>query len=97
MDYKNRKINDMLNNTKAFNSIYLKVPQQEKIRMMRNSTKQEAGERIVAGYWDSFINEAMAMLDSKVQFDFTYETIKNVPAILTALYEMQKNFIIKKK
>lgn len=97
MDYKNRKINDMLNNTKAFNSIYLKVPQQEKIRMMRNSTKQEAGERIVAGYWDSFINEAMAMLDSKVQFDFTYETIKNVPAILTALYEMQKKFYNKEK
>ena len=89
--FNNPKIEAMMDADREFSVLRMAGSVEEATRRMSSLTVQEIGEQIIAGYWTSLIADAMmGTLRYKKWFDFTYETLHNLPFSIVALYNLQK-------
>lgn len=90
--FKNPVIDKMLEKEIRDAALPLSIRNEAIKERYKSISTQEIGEEIIAGYWYSLICEVMMnTLGFKKWIDFTYDTLHNLPVVLTSLYHFQKN------
>ena len=89
--FKNQIIEEMLEKHSKESAMLSKLPPEGVKQYYKSLSLQDIGKGIIGGYWYTLLCEVMTnALQPKAWIDFSYETIHNLPAVITVLYHFQK-------
>lgn len=89
--FKNHAVEEMLENQKKVAAMRNTFTPEVAARYFKSLSLQDIGKGIIGGYWYTLLCEVMMnALQPKAWIDFSYETIHNLPAVITVLYHFQK-------